>query len=195
MGKTRKQVLAEFLMSRDEKRWSAKVISDYSDEHGLGVQAKTLNSNGDFVIKFSSSDPWVKPSEWLHNYQVSIKERYEEAASIYHSLFPQENSDEEIAEDDSIVGDGFDETVFDAWLRAMTDDRFYILDGELIFGGQGAIDSTSQVLQRFTKMKNPESIIRFAIGDALIECGACEQSIMEMINEECSRRTSTQDQS
>lgn len=89
MKKTKKQILAEHLSG---KYVDANSVMRLSNSENLGVQVKTLDSEGNFVIKFSASDPWIKPSEWLHNYRVSVKERYEEAASVYRSLFPQEDS-------------------------------------------------------------------------------------------------------
>lgn len=86
MKKTRKQVFAEYLSNHTVNLNSSGVM-ELSNSKDLGIQVKTLNSEGDFVIKFSSSDPWIKPLEWLHNYRVSVKERYEEASFVYHSVF------------------------------------------------------------------------------------------------------------
>lgn len=91
MGKTKKQRFAEHLIAQS-RNLTPEIVMKWSNSENLGVQVKSLNSNGDFVIKFSSSDPWIKPSEWLHNYKMAIKQRYEEARSVYQSLFPQEDT-------------------------------------------------------------------------------------------------------
>lgn len=91
MKKTKKQMLAEYLQAH-QKYLSAQGVMELSNSKNLGVQVKTLDSNGTFVIKFSSSDPWINPTEWLHNYKATAKARYEDAASVYHSLFPPEDS-------------------------------------------------------------------------------------------------------
>jgi len=91
MKKTKKLILAEWLESH-KRTLSAEGVMKLSNSQDLGVQVKTLDSNGNFVIKFSASDPWIKPAEWLHNYKASAKARYEEAAFVYHSLFPQEDN-------------------------------------------------------------------------------------------------------
>lgn len=92
MSKTKKQRLAEYVMSH-EGRLYAKGMMEYSNSQDLGVQVKTINSNGDFVIKLSANDLWLSPVEWLHNYKTTVKQRYEEARKIYESLFPPEDTD------------------------------------------------------------------------------------------------------
>lgn len=91
MNKTRKLQLAEYISSHTG-RLNAKGMMEFSDSKNLGVQVKTINSNGDFVIKFSSNDLWVEPTEWLHNYKTVCQQRYEEARVVYESLFPPENT-------------------------------------------------------------------------------------------------------
>lgn len=98
MNKPRKLQLAEYISSH-VGRLSAKGMMVFSDSENLGVQVNTLNSNGDFVIKFSSSDPWMDPVEWLHNYKTSCQRRYEEAKAVYESLFPPDNTCNPLSED------------------------------------------------------------------------------------------------
>lgn len=86
--KTRKQRIAEWMLNH-QRGFTADQLREFSTKEGLGVQVRTLNSNGDFVIKFNESDPFINPLEWLHNYRVSVKERYKEARSQYLSCFPQ----------------------------------------------------------------------------------------------------------
>lgn len=91
MRKPKKLILAEWLDSKP-KLLSAAMMMQFVNSKDLGVQVKTIDSDGNFVIKFSSSDPWIEPYEWLHNYKVTAKARYEEAASVYHSLYPPVDS-------------------------------------------------------------------------------------------------------
>lgn len=100
--KTRKQKLAEWMLNH-QRGFTADQLREFSNKEDLGIQVRTLNSNGDFVIKFSESDPFINPSEWLHNYRVSVKERYKEARSLYLSCFPQgENKSPERVETEKV---------------------------------------------------------------------------------------------
>lgn len=91
MAKTRKQKFAEWMMHQSS--YTADDLRAISNSMNLGIQVKTISTKGDFVIKFSESDPFIKPDEWYHNYRLSVKERYEEARSVFSSLFPQEDAE------------------------------------------------------------------------------------------------------
>lgn len=183
MGKTRKQVLAEYLIAHQKYR-SANGVMQLSNSQNLGVQVKTLDSKGNFVIKLSASDPWIRPLEWLHNYKAVMKQRYEEAASIYHSLFPQEQSDTAQQLITQAVETNINEKAFRGLMNGLnlkrTDVWFhqaYPADPERM---RSIVDA---VMNSYKQNTNEEAILHLALGRQMQAGVSVSPSVKEYIRQ------------
>lgn len=181
MKKTKKLILAEWLESHKLAR-SADGVMCLSNSENLGVQVKTLDSNGNFVIKFSASDPWIKPDEWLHNYKSAAKARYEEAAFVYRSLFPQEDSATL-----TTGGSDFDVRAYDSLKSSLN-----ITEGEYFFkpkypaNKERFRNDVVSTLKRFPGLRRVESVLALTVGSSALSCmqvdGEAGQIVISEVN-------------
>lgn len=73
---SQKEKFARFLLTTDKTRVTASLIIKWATDNNSSVQAKSVNSDDDVVIKFSASEGWIRPYEWLANYQNACLQRY-----------------------------------------------------------------------------------------------------------------------
>lgn len=166
MKKTKKLILAEWLESH-QRSMSAEGVMALSNSENLGVQVKTLDSDGNFVIKFSASDPWIKPSEWLHNYKAAIKARYEEAAFVYRSLFPPEDSGMEMTGNSNFdskaygsLKSGLNIKEGDSWFRSIYPANMERFKSDVV-----------NTIERYPGMRRIDTVLTLTIGtSALAGC-------------------------
>lgn len=185
MSKTRKHKFAEYLQSH-QRNLSARGVMQYSDSENLGIQVKTLNSDGDFVVKFSSSDPWIKPSEWLHNYKTAIKQRYEEARFVYQSLFPPEDTCAQNVEGKSVSERSLGSLMTGLNLREGSE----FWRKSYPFDDQRAKEHLLATISRVPGWKRPDTILNYTLGEEFRSCVSVDDKLLEFIKTEVAKRDS-----
>lgn len=116
MSLPRKAKFAKYLM--DHPDCTAADVMRVSQRDNLGIQVKTLSAKGDFVIKFDERGSFIKPNEWLNNYLLSTKQRYNEICSLNRYLQGEEENVEQVTETDNALKEFAEKySDFDAFLK------------------------------------------------------------------------------